>query len=92
MRTKQNTQSLEHLRKEAAQREEEADKSFEEQKLALSANVEELLGLAFDSRKRFAEMQETLVNHKREVRTISRVQGFIKRGLTWGINHLSRKG
>lgn len=30
--------------------------------------MEELLELAFDSRRRFASMQETLVNHKREVR------------------------
>lgn len=30
-------------------------------------DIEELLQLAFDSRRRFSEMQETLVNHKREV-------------------------
>lgn len=41
---------------------------FEAQKEALSTVVEELLELAFDSRRRFAAMQETLVNHKREVR------------------------
>ena len=63
---------MEALRTETAQRESEAEKSFEEEKLALSATVEELLELAFDSRTRFAEMQETLVNHKREVRRLYR--------------------
>ena len=58
---------MEELRKEAADRESEAEQSFEGQKLALSATVDELLELAFDSKKRFSEMQETLVNHKREV-------------------------
>lgn len=60
---------METLRAKAAEREEEVELASEEKKQALSAVVEELLHLAFDSRRRFAEMQETLVNHKREVET-----------------------
>ena len=62
-----NPQAAERLRQEAAEREAEAESTFEAQKEALSTVVEELLELAFDSRRRFASMQETLVNHKREV-------------------------
>lgn len=40
---------------------------FEAQKEGLSTVVDELMDMAFDSRRRFATMQETLVNHKREV-------------------------
>lgn len=60
------------LREEAAEREAEAESTFEAQKEALSTVVEELLEMSFDSRRRFAAMQETLVNHKREVRIYSR--------------------
>lgn len=60
-------QTTKQLREEAAEREAEAETTFEAHKEALSTVVEELLELAFDSRRRFGAMQETLVNHKREV-------------------------
>lgn len=62
-------QMARQLREEAAEREAEAESTFEAQKEALSTVVEELLDLAFDSRRWFAAMQETLVNHKREVQS-----------------------
>ncbi|CAM9178368.1 unnamed protein product [Scytosiphon promiscuus] len=69
-----NEKAAKHIRDEAAEREAEAESMFEAQKEALSAVVEELLQLAFDSRRRFAAMQETLVNHKREVLIDHKVQ------------------
>lgn len=61
-------QVAKQLREEVAEREAETESAFEAQKGALSVVVEELLGMAFDDRRRFASMKETLVNHKREVR------------------------
>lgn len=61
---------MEQLGADAAEREMEAELASEEQKKTLSAVVEELIELAYESRRRFDEMQETLVNHKREVRTL----------------------
>ena len=59
---------LELTREEASQREAAAEVAADEQRQMLSADVEELLHASFDARRRFSDMQETLDNHKREVR------------------------
>lgn len=55
------------MRQEAWQREAAAEVAADEQRQKLSVDIEELLHASFDARRRFSDMQETLVNHKREV-------------------------
>lgn len=55
------------MRALSAERETAAESAAEEQRLSLSADLEEVLRITFDWQQRFSEMQETLVNYKREV-------------------------
>lgn len=57
------------LRVDAAERESQAESAVDKQRQAMSADIEELLQVALDARRRCSYMQETLVNHKREVRS-----------------------
>lgn len=59
--------AMEELNINVAEREAEAERLSDEQREALHTVVEELLALAFGATSRFADMQEILVNHKREV-------------------------